>query len=67
MGGLRGYTYLDVVEAFDTETGTWETHLPLPVARSEARAAYVQGVIYVLGGLTDDGITSRVDAYIPPD
>src|SRR3954470_13044230 len=37
--------------------GTWQEGPPLPTERSEVAAAVVDGTIYVLGGLANDGHT----------
>ena len=44
----------------------WDTHAPLPLARTEVAAAVVGNEIVVVGGFTiDGGASRRADAYSP--
>jgi len=42
---------LDLVEAFDPETDSWETLAPMPSPRAYFSACVVNGKIYAIGGL----------------
>jgi N-acetylneuraminic acid mutarotase len=60
-----GQIPLAEVEAYDLETESWSTLAPMPVPRTEASAAVLQGILYVMGGATDVALTDRVDGYMP--
>ena len=46
---------LDLVERYDFERAVWETIAPLNTPRIAATAAYADGMIYVAGGIDDEG------------
>jgi non-specific serine/threonine protein kinase len=57
-----------VVSSGGASPAAWESHAPLPVARSEVAAAVVGHEIAIVGGFNSDGSHSaRVDAYAPDD
>jgi len=43
----------------------WVSAAPLPQARTEVAAAALRGEVAIVGGLTSDGASPRVDAYSP--
>ena len=43
----------------------WETRAPVPQPRAEVAAAILDGKIYLIGGFSKEGITSRVEMYDP--
>ncbi len=63
---------LSTVEEYDTQTNTWRRRADMPTPRHGARAAVVDGIIYVFGGYSakDNKIwnmktTVHVEAYNP--
>ena len=56
---------LDLVARYDPATDTWETLHRLPDPLRAAAAAAVDGILYVIGGTTEDGNTADVNAYDP--
>ena len=56
-----------VVEAYDPATDSWTTKASPPGLINASGAGVVNGIIYVVGGLTftGDGISARVYAYDP--
>ena len=47
--------------------GTWSEVAPMPTARTDLAAGVVDGKLYALGGVDDDGnLLSTVEAYNPP-
>ena len=67
FGSANGFLGLDIVEAFDPVTNTWETKAGLNTTRKNFTACVLNGMIYVFGGsnLDCDGILSSVEAYDP--
>ena len=57
----------DTVEVYDPTTDRWEIIAPLPVPVHHAAAAAVNGVLYVIGGMTgaESRPVDRVFAYTP--
>ncbi|MED4954394.1 kelch repeat-containing protein [Paenibacillus macerans] len=54
----------NAVEAYDTQTDTWEKIANLPTARSWASAVTVDNKIFVVGGANNSGtITATVECY----
>ncbi len=51
------------VNGTPTVTLRWQTRASLPTARARLALAELDGVLYAIGGLGDDGATPRVDAY----
>ena len=45
--------------------GIWKQLPVTPITRTENSAALLNGKIYVLGGFTPKGTTTRVDAWNP--
>jgi hypothetical protein len=77
IGGYNGSSYLNTVEAYNPSTNTWTcstgdtssgcsstTLAPMPTART-ARAAVVNGIIYVIGGYNGSSYLDYVEAYNP--
>jgi hypothetical protein len=48
-----------------TAQGTWKQFPVTPTIRSENSAALLDGKIYVLGGFTQKGATTRIDVWDP--
>jgi len=51
-----------VVEAYDPLSDTWATGPSLPTARGHAAAAWAGGKFFVIDGIADGSLSSRVDA-----
>jgi len=49
----------------EKEFSRWHTRAQMPTPRGRFAQAEVEGIIYVIGGLTDEGWTSQVEAYDP--
>ena len=47
------------------DPGSWSSLPPVPEKRTEAAAALLDGTIYLIGGFTPKGISSRVLAFHP--
>ncbi len=54
---------LDLFTRYDPLTNSWEALAPLPAPISESLAAYVDGKIYVFGGLITDTVQSTNYVY----
>ena len=63
-GQVQRAWYLDVVEIYDPDTGSWTTGTPLPTARSSAAVAAINGKIFVAGGFNGE-ILGTLDIYDP--
>ena len=68
----RGPVGLSTVEVYDTQTNTWQRGVDMPTLRHGAKAAVVNGIIYVFGGYSakDKNIVNMkfpvlVEAYDP--
>ncbi len=61
---LAGILFLPLTSEANPE-GTWVELPPTPIQRTESSAAVVDGKIYVLGGFTPKGISSKVDVWDP--
>lgn len=62
IGGTNPYRFLTTVEVYDTATDTWTTETPLTATRSHATGAFVDGVIYVMGGVVNGAWSTAVEA-----
>jgi N-acetylneuraminic acid mutarotase len=63
IGGRSG---LSTVEAYDPATDTWTTKAPMPTARTTfSSTSVVDGIIYVIGGVSNEPAFSTVEAYDP--
>ena len=52
---------------YDPATNTWDAVAPMPTGRDGLATAVVDGKLYALGGVDDDGnLLSTVEAYNPP-
>ncbi|HHK42136.1 MAG TPA: hypothetical protein ENJ50_06940, partial [Planctomycetaceae bacterium] len=59
--GIQGVTY-----RYDIATDKWTTMAPMPTAtRDSATVIDKSGAIYVLGGMTKNGATAKVQKYDP--
>jgi len=47
------------------DQGHWKMMPPVPTIRSEVAVTQMEGKIYVVGGLTSNGFTDKVDAFDP--
>ena len=63
---------LSTVEVYDTQTNTWQRGADMPTPRTNAKAAVVNGTIYVFGGynskdkfLQNWKMADHVEAYDP--
>jgi N-acetylneuraminic acid mutarotase len=77
FGGISGIgnnrRALDIVEAYDPKTDSWQSVGKMPEARQGAAIAAVNGLIYVISGkiasyveaTTSDQITEHVDSFDP--
>lgn len=66
-GGMVGETGrpLDLLQRYDPATDEWTTLRRMPEPTRAGAAAAVDGVLYVVGGTTDEGNTAAVYAYDP--
>lgn len=64
IAGSLGYS-LSLLRPVAAEKVAWEIRAPAPMPRTEVSAAVLDGKIYLLGGLTKEGVTSRVEMYDP--
>jgi len=53
------------VEVHDPATDSWTTKTPMPTARARAAAGVINGLIYVAGGYTWPGFSSKLEVYNP--
>jgi serine/threonine protein kinase/N-acetylneuraminic acid mutarotase len=53
-GGMRHGEYLTTVESYNTKTGAWQEHPPLPIPLHHAAAANYRGEMVVVGGASDN-------------
>lgn len=67
VGGERhgGYDFVGDLEIYDPRTDSWTIGAPLPMPVSRAGVAAVRGKLYVLGGLSGDGVHRSVFEYEP--
>lgn len=66
--GVGGsWEYLPNVEAYNATTNSWITKAPMPTPRGRVAVGVVDGILYVLGGLTSPtkATPTRMDAYDP--
>ena len=54
FGALLAGAFATAAAFAQQEAGTWSMVAPLPVARSEMKAATVDGKIYLIGGAWDE-------------
>jgi RNA polymerase sigma factor (sigma-70 family) len=54
---------LSTVYEYDPNANTWSKKADIPTNRMTQRSCVVDGKIYVIGGWTDGGFTSAVEAY----
>ncbi len=69
---VRGPYGTSIVEVYDTQTNTWQRVADMPTPRHGAKAAVVNGIVFVFGGWNgkDEGFANRkypvsVEAYNP--
>ena len=55
-------TILNTVEAYDPTTDKWTAKAPVPTARY-GPVGVVNGILYVVGGVSKDSIIGTVEAY----
>lgn len=69
IGGSNGSSpNLTTVEAYNPVTDSWMTTAQIaqmPMARSAAAAAVLNGLLYVVGGTNSTGVLSNTDSYNP--
>jgi N-acetylneuraminic acid mutarotase len=56
---------LNVNEAYNQRTDTWEPRTPMPTARGGIAAAVLEGKIYVFGGEGQGTVFGEVEVYDP--
>ena len=70
MGGERGSTTFDAVDAYDVATGQWTSLPPMPTARHGVATAVIGDTVYAIGGSTLAGRvqnTGAAEAIILPE
>lgn len=66
VSGARPVGATAVVEEYDPSTDTWTRKSDMPTARTAHCACAINGIIYVIGGITNDQASlSTMDAYDP--
>jgi N-acetylneuraminic acid mutarotase len=67
LGGVRGNFALAMNQMYDPLTASWVAKATMPTARRSPAAAEVDGIIYVSGGINEQGRASlsSMDAYDP--
>jgi N-acetylneuraminic acid mutarotase len=66
LGGFDGLESLGAVQKYDPINDTWSLGTPMSVPRSELGAVFLNGEIYTIGGVTNQGgITNIVEIYNP--
>ena len=67
VGGADGsFAHTASVQRFSPATGQWRDMAPLPVARMQVAAHWINGKLYVAGGYTGSfAPTARLDIYDP--
>ena len=68
MGHTISGGELDIVEAYDPATDTWETKTPMPVARRATTCGVIDDKIYVAGGSPTSwwgSNTNKLEVYDP--
>ena len=63
--GGQSTNQLDRLERYDPATSNWEVLSNLPEPRSHICAAVVDGMLYVIGGISNSGFLSSVAIYDP--
>ncbi len=60
-------TYLDILQVYDTQSGTWSIKRSMPIQRFGLAAVFgTDGRLYAMGGHTPDGHSvAQVDVYDP--
>lgn len=66
----KGPYGLSTVEAYDTQTNTWQKVADMPTPREAPKAAVIDGIVYVFGGFSQKKNAKteypvRVEAYNP--
>jgi N-acetylneuraminic acid mutarotase len=67
-GGQSGSTALATLQSYDPVNNTWSTKTSMPTARLASAAVVVNGLLYVIGGCTDNacgGVVGTVEVYDP--
>src|SRR5262249_55092902 len=70
-GVVGGRLYLvagnqgNFTDIYDPLADTWSSGAPMTIARTEAAAAAINGLLYVIGGNGAQGFLSSVEAYDP--
>lgn len=64
-GGYPGPTFVpsDLMLSWAPGEGSWAIHERMPVARGAHGAAAIGDTLILVGGVTTNGVTARVDAY----
>ncbi|MDD5251021.1 MAG: kelch repeat-containing protein [Patescibacteria group bacterium] len=65
FGGLASTTVesLSKAELFNDVEASWDAAMPMPSRRGDFAMAYLDGRVFVFGGLTGSGVSGKVDAY----
>ena len=56
---------VDTNESYDSITGKWSHHTPMPTARSGITSQVLNGLIHVFGGESGEGTLVNNEAYDP--
>lgn len=62
LGGDRGTTTFNMVEAFDVATGTWSQLPAIPTPRHGSASAAIGDTIYAIAGSTQAGAAENTGA-----
>ncbi len=56
-----GYSYLGLVEIYNTVTDTWTKGTPMPTPRTDLDSVLLDGMIYAIGGYYHNGVVAQYD------
>lgn len=66
IGGFDGGTMVASVEVFDPRRGTWISEAPMNESRGYFAAAGLNGSIYAIGGIGEEGNTLEKVHFLRP-
>lgn len=64
-GGQDPFGALFLTEPADTLTTRWHTRAHMPTPRTNLAVVACDGLVYAIGGVSNDGVTGKVEVYDP--